>query len=406
MAGASLDRFDLGRTEPNQPKYERLKSYLVTELCAGRLQPGQALPSELDLAGSLGIARNTVRQALSELEQDGLILRVRGKGTFVHQDARRRLRRGLDVFALIVPETRSGYYPSLLHGFENAANQVHHQALVCSTDNDLGRQANIILQLMDQQVGGVAIVPTTDPPTPAYHVRQLHERGIPVVFGHRRVPGVNAPLLAIPFREVGRMAGRALAQRGHRRVAFFGTHMAESGRGYLEGLRETVEAGGGAVPENLVYFGGSPVPDLARQEPAVQEALHRMMASSEPPTGIMTSFDSMAEMIYLLLGAMGLRVPEDVSLVGVGGAWRQGAILHRLVSVTVDEVEVGRQAVRFLHEMREGERPLEDTIEVAAPLAVSEGTTLGPAPPRQASRAKSDGHHARAFAETSNAQPS
>lgn len=380
MPGLSLDRIDFGRSGPSRPKYERLKRYLVGELTAGRLQPGQALPSEMHLAGALKMARNTVRQALSELEQEGLILRVRGKGTFVHQNARRRLRRGLDAFALVVPETRTGYYPSLLHGFENAAGEVQHQAIVCSTENDVGRQANIVLQLMDQQVGGVALVPTTDPPTPACHVRQLQERGIPVVFGHRRVDGVRAPLLAIPFREVGRMAGRALVEHGHRRVAFFGTHLAESGRGYLEGLREALREGGGDVPEDLVYFGRSPVPDLAHQEAAVLESLRRMLDGPRPPTGIMTSFDTLAEMIYLLLGSLERRVPEDISLVGVGGTWRQGAILHRLVSVTVDEVEVGRRAVRFLHEMRQGQRPLEDATEIHVPLSVSNGATLGPAP--------------------------
>lgn len=381
MAGTSLDRIDLGRAEPNQPKYERLKSHLLAELAAGRLQPGQALPSELDLAGNLKIARNTVRQALSELERDGLILRIRGKGTFVHQNARRRLRRGIDVLALVVPETRSGYYPSLLHGFENAAGEVHHQALVCSTENDLGRQANIILQLLDQQVGGVAIVPTTDPPTPAYHIRQLQDQGIPVVFGHRRVEGVRAPLLAIPFREVGRMAGRAFLEYGHRRLAFFGTHMVESGLGYLAGLRETIRAGGGDVPEQMVYFGSSPVPDVARQEAAVLESLERILGAPEPPTGIMTSFDSMAEMIYLLLGSLGRRVPQEISLVGVGGTWRQGAVLHRLVSITLDEVAVGRRAVELLHQMRDGQRDIENNEEVLIPLARSGGCTLGPANP-------------------------
>ena len=45
-----------------------------------------------------------------------------------------------------------------------------------------------------------------------------------MVFCHRRVEGIAAPLLAIPFHEVGRLAGQALAERGHRRVAFVHRH--------------------------------------------------------------------------------------------------------------------------------------------------------------------------------------
>ena len=67
----SLDR--------TQPKYARVKSYLLRELTEGRLRPGEVLPPELRLAESLQVARTTVRQALAELEQDGLIRRVQGE---------------------------------------------------------------------------------------------------------------------------------------------------------------------------------------------------------------------------------------------------------------------------------------------------------------------------------------
>ena len=63
------------------PKHERLRAYIMRELDAGRLRPGDALPTELALAESAGVSRNTVRQALAGLERSGLISRVRGRGT-------------------------------------------------------------------------------------------------------------------------------------------------------------------------------------------------------------------------------------------------------------------------------------------------------------------------------------
>ena len=277
MEDCPLRHLDLHQPGLDQPKYERLRSYLLAELSTGRLGPGQALPSEHHLAGTLKIARNTVRQALAALEQDGLIVRVQGKGTFVHEHVRRRMRHGLDLFALVVPETHSGFYPSLLHGFEAAAKAVHHQAIVCSTDNNFERQADALLQLMDKEVGGVAIVPTTNPPTPAYQIRQLHSRGIPVVFCHRRVPGVQAPLLSLPYLDVGRRAGEVFVAHGHTRVAFFATHRSAGTEAYLEGLREAVHSAGGQVPHDCVYVGTSSTPDASLQEAAVAGALERML---------------------------------------------------------------------------------------------------------------------------------
>ena len=69
------------------PKHERLRAYLLKELSGGRLKPGDALPTEFALAISAEVSRNTVRHALGELERSGLIRRVRGCGTFVHESA-------------------------------------------------------------------------------------------------------------------------------------------------------------------------------------------------------------------------------------------------------------------------------------------------------------------------------
>jgi len=361
------------------PKHERLRAYLLRELDAGRLRPGDALPTEHALASSAGVSRNTVRQALGALERSGLISRVRGRGTFVHGSARERMKSGLDLFALVIPETRGGFYPSLQRGFHDASTALHNQVLVCDTDNDPFRQADALLQLLDKKVAGVAIVPTTLPVTPAHQIRPLHERGVPVVFCHRRVEGIQAPLVSFSAHEVGRLAARALIERGHRRVAFFGAHRGGFGPLYEQGLREGLRAGGGELPEEFVRF-DTTHKITPEHEQFLEENLADMLRRPARPTAIYCAFDSQAEVAYLVLNRLGLKVPEDVSLVSFGGAWREGAITRRLTSVTVDEEELGRNAVQLLHEMRIRERPLDDGAEILLPLSLSDGETLGLAP--------------------------
>ena len=367
--------------EQVKPKYERLRQLFIEEILAGRLKPGDMLPTEQQLAVSHAIARSTVRQALAVLERDGLIQRIQGKGTFIHEEARVTLRQGLDVFALVLPETQAGFYPSLQRSFDEAAGRVHNQILVCQSNNKLDRQGNVILQLIDKDVAGVAIVPVTAPPTPAYHIRQIQKAGIPVVFCHRRVEGVRAPLLAIPFREVGRLAGRALAERGHRRVAFFATQRSEPSIGYLSGLRDHLPAGDHSA-ECDVFFGSENSPDPAVHEPELLAALTAVVNHRERPTAIFASFDSAAEMIYFLLLRLGLRVPEDISLIGFGGVTRGTAILRCITSVTVDETQIGHRAVELLDRMRRHELPLDHNEIFVMPIGLSDGQTLGPAPRR------------------------
>lgn len=65
------------------PLYHQLKCIMLTAIDEGRLQPGEQLPSEAQLAGKYGISKITVRQALQELSYLGYVSRQQGKGTFV-----------------------------------------------------------------------------------------------------------------------------------------------------------------------------------------------------------------------------------------------------------------------------------------------------------------------------------
>jgi DNA-binding LacI/PurR family transcriptional regulator len=364
------------------PKYERFKDHLVNELSAGRLRPGDSLPSEHEWAETLNISRSTVRHALAELERAGLIRRVQGKGTFIHEQARQHLRRDVGLYALLAPETQIGYYPALLEGFEQAASELHKQVIVCNTRNDVDRQGNAILQLLDKDVTGVAIVPTDRQQTPAFHIRQLQQQNIPVVFCHRAIEGVQAPLIALPFLEIGRLAGRAFVEHAHRRVVFFSPYVSPSGLGYARGMRAELEAAGGEVED--VRFGdvNNPSMNPADYEIPVRRALEEVCARRNRPTGIFAGFDSYAEMIYLMLTHLGLRLPEDISLIGFGGARRDGAILRRLTSVIVDEADTGRRAVDLLDQMRRGEVPIDDGTIHSMPVHLGKGETLGPASAR------------------------
>ncbi|HZZ42479.1 MAG TPA: GntR family transcriptional regulator [Tepidisphaeraceae bacterium] len=360
-------------------KYEQLCNQLMAMVSTGQLKAGDALPPEPTLALQLNVARSTVRQALAQMEKNGLIRRVRGKGTFIHEDAMSRLRSGLDVVALVVPE-QSGFYPLLMSGFEDAAGTTLNQVIVVSTRNDAHRQGDAILQLIDKQVSGVALVPVaTSPATPAYQIRQLQKNNIPVVLCHRGVEGVSAPLIAFRGHDIGRLAGEAMLRRGHRRIAFVSALRSTMAESYEAGLRQAMEAQGAALAdENVIYIGADPYANHEEYERQVDAALGGLIArsSSKRATAIFTGFDAVAELIYLQLIRRGVAVPEDMSIVSFGGATRLGAMQHRLTAVTADEANVGRLAAELLEAMRSGRRliELEERFEVA--LGFHEGQTL------------------------------
>lgn len=223
-------------------------------------------------------------------------------------------------------------------------------------------------------------------PSPVYQVNMLQEHGIPVVFCHRRIQGVLAPLIAIPYLEIGRMAGRELVKLGHRRVAIYhvlpSTIMqpSPSSKDYETGLREVMREAGGDLPNDCRLLGDTETLDTAVQEKEAWPKLKELFSQPDRPTAIMTNYDTMGEIVYLALQKMGLRVPEDVSVISFGGKDHRGAIVRRLTSVVVDGADVGRRAANLLQEMFNGQRAINNNEEIVMPLSLSDGQTLGPAP--------------------------
>lgn len=361
-----------------QPKYERLRDYLQNQILLGKLKPGDPLPSEPHLSASMGLARNTVRDALAALERDGLIERISGKGTFVQKDARERLRGRLDLLALVVPE-QSGVYPALLDSLSSAARAVQCQVIASTTNDDYLKQADIILQLMEREVTGVVMVPTSSPVTPASHVTQLQRLGIPVILCHRGIDGVKAPLIRFSGHEIGRLAGETLAAHGHRRVGFLTQMRYNLTNEITKSFRETMTSVGGELPEDMVVYGKTSEEDLFSDQ-GLLSALRRLLDREDRPTALLITPDILTEFVFLKLAQAGIKVPGDISIISFGERNRNSPVQQSLVSVTLDEGEVGKHAFELLQQMSFGERPLNDESVITVPLRVSAGQTIA-APP-------------------------
>ena len=371
------------RTEVSHLKHHQLRSQLLGEIAIGRFRPGDILPSENQLAEQMQVSRTTVRQTLGDLEREGMVRRVQGKGTFVAERPNEQAAARTASFALIVPDVATGYYPTLVSGFDRAANEAGRPIVVCNSNNDIDKQANYLMRLIDQGVAGVLLNPSTHSVTPSYQVRLMQDAGIPMVLLHRGVPEVTAPVLELPTQEIGRRAARLMLDAGHRRVAFLASHRYVASVGMEEGFREALASAGIDLPADWVDYGAMPSftsKDFQAYEQYLEQLLAKLLVGPGRPTAIFVSFDTTAEMVYLIASRMGLRVPEDLSIVCFGGHERKGAILRRLTAVTVDEAETARQAVELLVAMQSGHRPIKSQETIPMSLGLSPGHTLGLVP--------------------------
>jgi len=339
---------------PSKPltKQEQLRQYVIDRLKSGQLKPGDEMPTERALAEQVGVARGTVTRSLAALEQQGLIRRIQGRGTFVHEKAVARIRNISGVFALLVPQTRIPFYQSVLTGFEQAAWEANAQVAFVSTNDDPLRQGDAVLQLLDRGVAGLAVVPSTSGDAQAYQFGAVRRANVPLVFCNRPVTGVEAATLRVDAAEIGRRAARMLAQAGHERVAFHSSpryvfyETVETA--FREKLNEIAHEQNRGAPFIYTRYGDS----IAEHDHAGNDVrrawLLECLSGDSPPTALFSTFDTVSEYFFYLMTREGLRIPEDLSLLSLGAVDRGPGLSSMLSAVTVDAERLGRRAFELL----------------------------------------------------------
>lgn len=116
-AAAGADAASPG-TPAFSPLYQQIKGLILQSLQAGEWKPGEAIPSEVDLAARFRVSQGTVRKAIDELAAENLVLRRQGKGTFVATHAEQHVRYR---FLKLVPDS----------GDRNSEGPAHRDVLEC-----------------------------------------------------------------------------------------------------------------------------------------------------------------------------------------------------------------------------------------------------------------------------------
>lgn len=256
----------------------------------------------------------------------------------------------------------------LLHGVSEALRETSYDVLAyagaVSSGTHEGWEARSLSRLGGTLIdGAVVVTPTVRPP----------ETVVPIVaIDPHTGPSASATVDTDNLRGA-RDATAHLLSLGHTRIAHLrGRGDLESARLRERGFREAIAAAGLSVDERLVVDGG-----YAQAEAAA--GTERLLALEEPPTAIFAANDVSAIEAIRTAGSRGLRVPDDLSVVGFDDIPAAAATTPPLTTVRQPLVEMGRRAVGILIGM------LEEGAEASHERLASELVTRGStAPPRDA----------------------
>lgn len=172
------------------PKYEQLVMALRQTLPQWYADGQRKLPCEQELAAQFSVSRQTLRQALAVLEQEGLIEKRRGSGSFLCPAAANQDRR----IAVIATSLSDYIFPSLLKDIQACLSVQGFSVVIHATENSIHREREILQQLLLDPPAGILVegCKTALPNPNAELYQALRQRGLPMTFLHgscRELPG-------------------------------------------------------------------------------------------------------------------------------------------------------------------------------------------------------------------------
>ena len=153
-----------------QPKYQLLQQWLRDQINSGEYTANQQIPTELELAEQFGYSRQTIRQAISGLEQEGLLKRTPGRGTFVCQQNAGRVNRSESRtrrVGVLTTYLDDYIFPGIINGIERVLSRHDYLFTLGLTHNKTLDEATALQKLLAAGVDGLIIEGTkTALPTP------------------------------------------------------------------------------------------------------------------------------------------------------------------------------------------------------------------------------------------------
>jgi len=328
-----------------------------------------------DIADLAGVSIATVSRVLNGRPdvapetRETVLQVVREHGFSTNRGARGLSSGRTGIIGLTLPLVNDAYFGPILSGASEALYEQDKRIMLCPTLHEHDREVSLVERLMRGTTDGAILMLPEESTQELLHLQEL---GYPfVVVDPREQPPDGIPCVAAMHAAGAKLATEHLLELGHRRIGVI-----------------TGPSGWYANEERLIGFraalaatGSLPDPDLIRASdwriPRGEEAAEALLARRDPPTAIFAFNDNTAIGVLNAARARGLRVPEDLSVVGFDDTFQATIVTPKLTTVRQPLAELGRMGVSLLTRLLEGQRLDALRIELSTTLVVRDST--GPA---------------------------
>lgn len=323
-----------------------------------------------DIAAAAGVSHSTVSRALrnSPLLSRQTIERIRQialeKGYTASAVARSLVTQRTQTIGVVVTTIADPFVAEVVGGIEETANDHGYSVLLANSNAQPQREMKVVQSFAEHRVDGIIV---TSSRVGALYTPMLSSLRIPIVLINNQHPGEFVHSVMIDNVTASRQAVGHLISLGHRRIAYIGDRFGyQSDTERFAGYREALDCAGlPFMPELVAHGDGRPEGGMA--------AMESLLAWDEAPTAVFCYNDMSALGALRAIHMTGLRVPEDISVVGFDDLFVAEYASPPLTTVRQPRRQMGRMAMDTLLRLMAGAEA-EEVVRVPGELVIREST--------------------------------
>ena len=337
-------------------------------------EPGRRVTLR-DVAREAGVSIKTVSRVVNKEPQVNETTAARVEGVVEKLGYRpNELARGLKgrrsrTIGLVIDDVSNPFMATCAQAIEAVAREHGHALILCDSHADIREEEAYVGLLTRRQVDGLLLVPARGHDA---HLKAEQEVGLPVVAFDRPAEGIRADTVLVKNRTGAREATEHLIWHGHERIAFVGdVRHYYTARKRLEGYNEALETA------HL-----KPLPSLdAHSIEQGEQATKRLLEAFDPPTALFAANILTALGTLRATERLGMRIPEDVALIGFDDFELAPVLSPRFTLVHQPAAELGRRAAEMLFDRLDGQgHPEPRRLVLPTELVVRESCGCPPEP--------------------------
>lgn len=294
-------------------KYLTIVEWVRDYIASHDMKPNDRFFTEKELCEIHKVSRQTVRQALMELERDDILCRVRGSGTFVKRAVPAPTASGRSIG--VISTYFSDYiFPHIVTGIESVLNDASCPMQLSITHNQVAEETQALKSMIANGVRGLIVEPSKSAlPNPNIELyRDIKMNNIPIVFFNAKYPWADFPCVAMDDEAAGRIITDHLFDCGHRDIA--GLFLLDDMQGhkrYSGFINSCIAHGQKGAEKNVIWYSS------AEREELFVSSKSRILEILEKVSAVVCYNDLIAVRLQKFCRENDIKIPDEISVTGI-----------------------------------------------------------------------------------------